>query len=758
MNLIECSKRIEEIISDPEYIPQKPQDFATLVGITTESDEGDMEAFWNLIYRLEKTGKIVFTKRGKISSPKNAGLICGTFRGTSKFFGFVTTDETFSGKDKKDIFIPASKTLFALDGDRVFVRLLDKGGPSGKKGKKAKYNEKRFKRAKNGKLIPISKEEIKEDKGPEGEIAGIIQRASEERKIIGIFHTLKEPRGRKYRRICYVQPDSKKIPYSVFVSAQDVLSATEGDKVEVLITVYPSEKSDMQGKITRVFGNAESKQANYDAILAENGIETEFSETVLKEAQKRSEIPIESDRHGGRKDFRDKIIFTIDGEDAKDLDDAISLEAWEDGYRLYVHIADVSEYVRAGTELDRCAMRRGTSVYFTDKVVPMLPKALSNGSCSLNCGEDRYALSAVIDLDSKGEIIECEPTESIIRSCVRGVYSEINDIFENGKSSEFYSKYEKVYDMLCLMHNLYLIMKKRSIERGAVELETSEAKVIVNEKGYPIDIVPRERGDAEKLIEQFMLCANEGIAIWLSRLSLPCVYRVHEAPSEEKLKSFATFAFGLGMDIRPLKTKSLHPSAYATILEQAKEKGLSEILSTVMLRSMMKAKYSSVPGSHFGLSIPLYCHFTSPIRRYPDLSVHRIVKAALRGEIIGKKLSSLSSFAEKSALESSQNELRALEAERDITDLYKTLYMSDKVGESYDGVIGSVTPFGFFVTLQNTVEGLVPIESLGGKYVFDEKSYTLSCTKKAYRLGQRVRVCIERADLAQRRIFMSVYD
>ncbi|MEE0970043.1 MAG: VacB/RNase II family 3'-5' exoribonuclease, partial [Clostridia bacterium] len=460
----------------------------------------------------------------------------------------------------------------------------------------------------------------------------------------------------------------------------------------------------------------------------------------------------------GRRDLRDMVIFTIDGADAKDLDDAISLQKTGDKYKLGVHIADVAEYVKEGSETDKCAMSRGTSVYFTDKVVPMLPKSLSNGSCSLFGGEDRYALSAFMTLSSDGEILETELCESIIRSRVRGVYSEVNDIFRNGSKSEFAEKYSEVIPSLAEMFELYKVLKKRSEGRGAVELDTEEAVILLDNKGIPTEIVPRERGDGERMIEQFMLCANEGVATFLTNLSLPCVYRIHESPSPEKLESFTAFAQGIGLDTRPLRGKKLYPSCFATVLEESRKKGLSAVLSNVMLRAMMKAKYSATASPHFGLAIDLYCHFTSPIRRYPDLSVHRIVKHMLNGEAVGERLTRLSSFAGESAARSSENELKALAAERDIDDLYKAIFMSDKVGEIFEGVISSVTSFGLFVQLPNTIEGLVPIDSLEGDFRFDEKHFVLSRGRLSYRLGQSVKVRITAADIPTRKISMAFDD
>lgn len=733
------AESIIEIIEDPEYRPLHPSDLIALMEIPEE----ESEEFFSLIQKLASDGKIALTKKGKITSLGSVGIVSGSYRGTTKHFGFVTPDN-----GGEDIFIPAAKTLFALDGDKVLVRITEH------QSRDKHFDTRKLKRAKGGKLVPIP-EEKRRDKGPEGEIVKINERYLAKNNVVGVYYEIDEKRGRKYYTVGWVEPDRKKLPYSVFIDARAARDAgvSVGDKVEARVTKFPSEKDELSGEIIANFGDSETKSANYAAILAENGIETEFSEEVLEEAQKASELPIKTE---GRLDLRDKIIFTIDGADAKDLDDAISLEKVGENYRLGVHIADVSEYVRFGSATDKCALSRGTSVYFTDKVIPMLPRSLSNGSCSLGGGLDRYALSAFMTLDKNGKILETELAETVIRSKVRGVYSEINDIFEKGKNSEFAEKYSEVLETLSEMHSLYKILKKRSEERGSVELDTEEAVILLGKNGEPVDIVARERGDGEKMIEQFMLCANEGVATFLTDLSLPCVYRVHESPAPEKLQSFASFALGIGLDIKPLRAKTLYPSAFAALLEESREKGLSAVLSGVMLRAMMKAKYSAQPAPHFGLAIDLYCHFTSPIRRYPDLTVHRIVKAMLRGEAHGSNLTRLTTFAGESAARSSENELKALSAEREIDDLYKVIYMSDKVGEEFEGVISSVTSFGLFVQLPNTIEGLVPLESMDGRFTFDEKHFTLSFGRTSYCLGQTVRVKIISADIPSRRISMEL--
>ncbi|MBQ3589510.1 MAG: RNB domain-containing ribonuclease, partial [Clostridia bacterium] len=387
----------------------------------------------------------------------------------------------------------------------------------------------------------------------------------------------------------------------------------------------------------------------------------------------------------------------------------------------------------------------------------MLPKELSNGICSLNGGVDRYALSCFVTVDETGEILYSELKKSVINSKVRGVYSELNDIIENNKGSEFYSKYEHILPDFKVMLELYEILKKKSIRKGAMELESDESKIILDENGHPVDIIKRERGESERLIEQFMLLANEAVATFLYNAGVPCVYRVHDEPDPEKIRAFALFAKNLGIDVSPLNTKnSITPKQLATVLENSKETKYFPIVSGVLLRSLMKARYSSVQKAHFGLATELYCHFTSPIRRYPDLSVHRIVSALLNGEIDEKQIQKFEKFATASADASSENELRATYAERDIDDLYKCVYMADRIGQVLECVICSVTNFGFFARTENLCEGLVPIEALGNGFFYDKDNHVLARGKTAFRLGQAVMVRVVDADVRTRRVTFSL--
>ena len=697
-------ERILEVINDELYVPLTPPDLYSLVG----EDKYDVADFFDTLCRMEENYEISVTKKGKISSPEKDGLLRGVFSASQRGkFGFVSTAEG-------EFFIPPKFTLTAMDKDEVLIRRFS-----------------------------ISSKFY--GKGNEAEICAIAKRGTE--TFIGTFRGY----SRAGRMIGEVHADDDRLGISASVSGLDKAGASDGDKVVVKITKYPRYEGDsIHGKITDVLGRSDTLEANYLSVLKENSIITEFDKNVLDEAEKIAEQAI---THEGRLDLRDKIIFTIDSESAKDLDDAISIEKTEEGYILGVHIADVSHYVREKTLLDKEAISRGTSVYFTDKVVPMLPKILSNGVCSLNGGEDRYALSAFMNLDRNGNIIYTSLHNSIINSKVRGVYSELNNIIDKGENSEFYPKYAHVYGDFAIMMELYAILKRRSIENGAMELESEDIEIKLDETGHPVSIIKRERGESEKLIEQFMLCANRGVAAYLKNMEMPCVYRIHESPDTEKTDAFLNFANNLGVDISCARLgRTPSPKQLSVILENAKKLGKGEIVSSVLLRSLMKAKYSAEAKPHFGLATDLYCHFTSPIRRYPDLSVHRIIKAVLSGSITADKVTKLSVFAEKSAKMSSENELRALYAERGIDDLYKTVYMADRIGEEIEGSISSVTSFGFFVRTDDMCEGLVPISTLNGEFFFDEANYTLTSSSRIFKLGQRVVVSVTEADIISRKV------
>lgn len=700
-------EQVTDLLSQKDYIPLTPQEIYALLCVSDPSlDEGE---FWRCVQEMASEDfSVAFTKRNKLVLAETVGQFKGVFSASSKGgFGFVTTD-------KEEFFIPPSLTFCALNSDTVVCKRLDRGS--------------RF-----------------YGKGNEAEIIAILDRGFTE--VIGTLVVYPGRNG----LVGKVSPDNERIKHTVRVLQKHLGQGKNGDKVICRVLSYPnSEDEPIKCEVTEVLGKADSQEANYRAILHSNGIITSFPENVLSEAQNVSKEKIDA---SGRRDFRGDTVFTIDSHEAKDLDDAISLRVNENGYTLCVHIADVSHYVRKNSCLDKEAYRRGTSVYFTDKVVPMLPKELSNGICSLNEGEDRLTLSAIIELDKSGNIISCEIANSIIKSKIKGIYAELNDILEKGENSEFCEKYAHVLEDFYKMYELYKILRHKSEQKGAMELDSEETKIILDEAGHPIEIVKRERGETERLIEQFMLCANEAVATYLYNAGMPCVYRVHDEPDIEKISAFALFAKNMNIDVSPLRTKNkITSSQLARVLDSVRDTESYPIVSSILLRSLMKARYSPIQKAHFGLSTEYYCHFTSPIRRYPDLSVHRIIKAMLNGEINENTITEYENFAANSAMMSSDNEIKAVHAERDIDDLYKSVYMRDRIGEEYDAVICSVTSFGFFAKTENLCEGLVSIDSLGGGFYYDKDNYTLSRGRTVYRLGQRVKIRVEDVDVSSRQV------
>jgi len=718
---------IADMIAGDDYTPQSAGELYSAVIEVSPIIEDD---YIDIINEMYEEYAIMITKNKEITAASKSGFFTGRFASSGRGFGFVIPADSANAAVSLsgDYFVPADCTCGAMSGDEVAARKIDEGAYG--------YG-----------------------KGSEARVYHVISRAHE--TIIGTFELAPAPlhsskkRKKGAPKKAFVTPDSDRLKFKVTVNQKDFGDAKEGQKVKVRITEYPNETDDpIFGKVVDVLGDAMSREANYEAVLMGNRIKTVFPNKVIEDAAAESSQDILSD---GRFDARDKVIFTIDGADAKDLDDAISLEKDAAGnYVLGVHIADVSHYVKAKSTVDNEAFERGTSVYFVDKVVPMLPESLSNGSCSLSGGVDRYALSAFITLDKGGNILSTDIKNTIIHSKVRGVYSEINDIFDKDTSSEFYEKYEHVMAELREMHALYAVLASNSRTRGTLDFEMAEAKIVLDESGFPVDVIKRERGTSEHVIEQFMLCANMAVASWLNSRELPCVYRIHENPDPEKIRVFAVFAHNLGIDISVLNEKKILPSHLKSILEQAGDLGIAEIVSGVMLRSMMKAKYSDEAKGHFGLAAELYAHFTSPIRRYPDLSVHRIIKTVLAGEANTKKVTSLASFAGKSAVTSTENEVKATLAERQINDLYTALYMTRHIGETFDAVICSVASFGFFARTDNLCEGLVPAITLGSDTDYDEKNFTLKCGSSVYRLGDKIKVKIQDADVIHRRITMDI--
>lgn len=631
----------------------------------------------------------------------------GIFAGTKTGYGFVTAEGAV-----RDIFIPREKTGGALDGDRVLCRYHT-------------YTSGGIERT-------------------EGEVTRVTEAVR--KTVVGTLCEELYGHG-KHRSVRYfVEPDDTKL--TILCYLDDVGDARLGDKVEALLPPRRPGSNFLVGEYLRSFGAAASREANYAAILSECAIPTEFSREEREEAERVAKMPLTAE---GRVDRRNEVIFTIDGAGAKDLDDAVSLRRKKNGnYLLGVHIADVSTYVRPRGALDACSLSRGTSVYFTDKVVPMLPEALSNGACSLNAGEDKYALSCLMELTPDGSLAHTSIERSIIRSCVRGVYSEVNDLFEKGKNSAFAEKYSRALPTLRLMHRLYLTLAEKSRARGALDLEQTEAEILLDEGGNPVEIVPRVRGDAEKLIEQFMLAANEAVATLLSEKHLPCVFRVHDAPDPERLADFIRFAHNLDLDVTPLAGRDPDGRAFSVLLRDAHERGIGDAVSYTLLRTMAKAHYSEICHPHFGLGIEKYCHFTSPIRRLSDLATHRAIEAVL---LDGEAPQKYYGYVRRAALAASETEIRAMTAERRIDALYKTIYLSKRIGETYPATVSSVTRFGAFAALANTCEGLIPMTALPGMWTFDEGNLMLrSSSGETLRLGDRITVSVDEADITRGKV------
>ena len=659
-----------------------------------------------------------FGRRGRESTKKRRDEVTvrGIFSGSKSGFGFVTVE---SGYDK-DVFIPEDKTHGALDGD--FVEII--------------YH------------VFTSREGVEKT---EGRVTKIIEYGRE--FIIGTL-VIERPRlyGRKGARAggvyAFIQPDDSKIALRPRIF--DTAGAKDGDKVMAKIVRDGLGGYAPECTITAVFGEANSKDANYGAILADCGIPTEFTSEELALAEEKANEPLSDE---GRTRFDGTVIFTLDGAGAKDLDDAVSLKRLKDGWQLGVHIADVSTYVPEKCALDRLVMSRGTSVYFTDKVVPMLPECLSNGACSLNADEEKYALSAIINLDANGNITKTKILPSIIKSRLRGVYSEANAILDGSASAEIKKKYKAVTPTLLKMQELYEILAKKAEDRGYIDMSIDEAVILLGKDGQPVDIVKAERGVAERIIEQFMLTANEAVATLLTEAGIPCVYRVHESPTPDKLEGFISYLKSLDLKTKALASDEVSGKDFRAVLDEAAERGVDNAVSRVMLRSMMKAKYSEVRMSHFGLGIENYCHFTSPIRRLSDLATHRIIHKVL---IDGKRPESYVSYAKRAARAASETELRALNAERRIENLYKVVYMSDYIGECFDATVSSITSFGMFCELDNTCEGLIPISEMPGLFVFSEKDLSLRHGSLKFKLGDTVRIRLEEADMARGKLRFSL--
>lgn len=696
-----------EFMREEAYRPMDIQELVSVFDINPD----EYRAFKKTLKTMEKEGLIFRTKKDKFALPERLGLITGKLQAHAKGFGFLIPEI----EGEKDVFIPSSFINGAMNGDRI--------------------------------LVQITRED-KNGKKREGEVIQILERANT--KIIGVYEDSKN--------FGFVIAEDTRISQDIFISKKDRNGAKDGDVVVVEITKWPEKRRSPEGVVKEVLGQKGDKGLDILTIIKKYGLPEEFPPKVQAFASGiDEEIPLKEYKR--RKDLRDVRMVTIDGEDAKDLDDAVSIERLDNGrYRVGVHIADVSHYVREKNPLDKEALKRGTSVYLIDRVIPMLPKKLSNGICSLNPKVDRLTLSCIMDIDSSGKVLDHEIVESVIRTNERMTYTDVTKILKDN-DPELSKRYEYLLDDFKAMEELCNILYKKRTKRGAIDFEFEESKIILNEFGKPIDIKPYEREIANRIIEEFMLVCNETVAEHMFWSHLPFVYRIHEDPDEEKLEKFREFIYNLGYIVK--WNGEVKPRNLQEILEKVRGKKEETVVSTLLLRSMMRAKYSPECVGHFGLAAKYYCHFTSPIRRYPDLQIHRIIKEFINGKIDDDRSKKLTALVDYAARQSSETENIATEAEREVDDLKKAEYMLDRIGEEFEGIVSSVTSFGMFVELPNTIEGLIHITALDDDYyIYDENHLCLmgERTKKIYRLGDFVKVRCSKVDIPNREIYFDMVE
>jgi len=696
-------EKILAFICDEAYVPCTFADIVALLSVP----ESDFDALSEILSSLEASGDIVKTKKRRYVSAKSVGFVKGKYRGNQRGFGFVICD----GDD--DVFIPASATHGAMNGDVVLVSITSRS---------------------------------KKDKKREGEVVRVVEHSND--VIVGRFE--------RERNFSFVIPDDVKITNDIFIPKSKTLNAKNGHKVVVKITKWSDGTRNPEGEVTEILGFPSQVGVDVLSVMKQYDLSEDFPKSVLAEAKSLNCNICDKDLEG-RTDFRNKKVFTIDGADAKDLDDAVCIERNENGYILSVHIADVTHYVREDSALDKEAFKRGTSVYLADRVVPMLPKELSNGICSLNPKEDRLTLSVIMEIDFNGNVKSHSVERGIIKTVERMTYDDVTAILEGDK--KLADKYVYIKEDIFQMAELSAVLKKKRENRGSINFDFPEAKIVLDDKGKPTDIYKYRPTVAHGIIEEFMLVCNETIAQHFYWLEAPFVYRVHEKPSMEKLTTFNDFLRNMSFKIKG--GEDVQPREFANLLNRIDGTPMENIISRVMLRSLMKAKYSPENMGHFGLAFNYYCHFTSPIRRYPDLAIHRIIKEYLTSTPSQQRQDKLHQFVASAALHSSEMELNAQEAEREVEDLKKAQYMINKIGERFDGVISSVASFGFFVELENTVEGFVRVADLKDDYyIYDEKNLTLTGehNKKVYKIGDNIRVEVASVNTALREIDFVLVD
>lgn len=697
---------IEKLVKDESYKPMKIKELAYFLQVPDK----DRHMFENIINELAHEGKIYITKKGKITSLENACVKLGTFQGTARNFGFFIPDDP----KENEIFIPPDMVNGAMHKDRVLCKITQ-GGTRTRKD--------------------------------EGVIVKILERGFN--TIVGTFVAKKHE--------SYVIPDNKKMTEYIRISKSNSKGAVTGHKVVVELKNKASEKGKLEGIVVDILGHKDDPGVDILSIISQFEIPIDFPPEVDKQLLS---IPMEvsESEMADRRDLRNSTTITIDGEDTKDVDDAISLVKLENGnFELSVHIADVTHYVTENSPLDKEALTRGTSVYLVDRVIPMLPHQLSNGICSLNEKVDRLALSCSMEIDNKGIVVNHEIFLSVINVSKKTTYTIVNDLLTNAES-EYLEEYADLMEMFKNMKALSHILREKRIQRGAIEFDFPEAKIILDDDGKPISIKSYERNVATSIIEEFMLVCNETIAEDFYWLEAPFVYRTHEEPDPQKIENLIEFIKNFGYGLKGVKQ---HPKDIQRLLAKVESTPEENIISRIVLRSLKQARYTEENLGHFGLAAKFYCHFTSPIRRYPDLQIHRIIKDNIRTGLPDDVRNHYEKILAAVCTQSSKTERVAEQAEREVESLKKVEFMQDKLFETFEGIISSVVSWGIYVTLPNTIEGMIRTENLkNDRYVFDEKRLEFVGQKhrKVYRLGDKIKVQLIRADIEERKIDFIEYD
>jgi len=700
-------KKLLDFMREKAYKPMMAEELMELFAIK----DAELTKFWQLINELEENGEIVKTRTARYGVPERMDLVVGRMQGHNKGFGFVIPEN----KELADVFVPANMMNGAMHNDRIIAKVYRPTAP---------------------------------DKRSDGEVIRILARAN--KTVVGTFENS--------QNFGFVTPDDPRIGQDIFIPKQEINGAQSGAKVVVTLTRWPEKRRNPEGKITEVIGFKDEPGVDILSIILQHGLPLEFPKEVIQEAEKIKPL-VAPEEAQNRLDLRSLRMVTIDSEDAKDLDDAVSVERLPNAhYQLGVHIADVTHYVREGSMLDKEAENRGTSVYLVDRVIPMLPRGLSNGICSLNADVDRLAMTVFMEISKKGEVVNYSIHESIIHVAARMTYKKVTEILEQPETP-LRQEYKDFVSDFELMDELRHILRYRRMSRGAIDFDFPELKVKVDERGKPLEIVKRERSLADSLIEEFMLVANETVAEHAAKRELPFVYRVHEEPDNEKMVNLNELLHNFGYHLK--STEDVRPAHLQAIITKIAGQSEERIISTVMLRSMKQARYEPENLGHFGLAAEYYSHFTSPIRRYPDLIIHRILKESMHKGITAKRKTKLGKMLPDITFHSSERERAAADAERETVDLKIAEYMEDKVGEEYTGIISGVTSFGLFVEMESGVEGLVHVSNMvDDYYLFQEKQYTLlgERTKKAYRIGNTVKVRVTKVNKEERNIDLVLTD